>query len=173
MPEIFRTRDVVVFTAGVRTTLATTAALAQAGWPGGVGVMWADAPTDEFMVELTDGERGAGFALWGSDEESDVLTGMSTNQSLYRFCVVGSGSWLMSVRVFEQSTYASRLAGPLVPIVYTPGELLYWSLRGWWTNEDEWALSADPRAPNPYPVANVVQAPSAQTENYLTVQTIL
>lgn len=173
MPEIFRTRDVIVFAIGPRTTLATTPAFAQAGWPGGVGVMWVDAPTDEFMVELSDGERGAGFALWGSDEESDVLTGMTGNQPLYQFCVVGSGSFLMAVRIFETHTWASRQVGPLVPITYTSGDPLYWSLRGRFTSEDEWTASGDPRAPNPYVVANVVQAPSAVTENYLTVQTLL
>jgi len=173
MPEIYRTRDVVVFAIGPRTTLATTSALAQAGWAGGVGLKWVDAPDDEFMVELTDGERGAGFALWGSDESSDVLTAITGHQTAYQFCVVGSGSFLMAVRVFEQSTYASRLAGPLVPIVYASGDPLYWSLRGRFTSEDEWTASGDPRAPNPYVVANVVQAPSATTENFLTVQTLL
>ena len=173
MTEIVRTRDVVILAPGLRTTLAVTAAVAQTGWAGGTGFMWFDAPDDELMVTFSDGERGAGFALWGSNEDSDVLTSMSDQQAQYRYVVIGSGSFLLSTRTFEHFTYASRLAGPLVPITFTPREALYWSLRGWLTNEDEWTLSGDPRAPNTYAVANVVQIPSAVTNNYLTIQTIL
>jgi hypothetical protein len=172
MPEIFRTRDVVVFVIGPRMTLATTAAFSLAGWAGGIGVKWADS-SEEFLVELSDGERGAGFTLWGSDEASDVLTSLTRSQPIYRYCVVGFGSFLMAVRVYEQFTYASRIAGPLVPISYAPKDPLYWSLRGRFTSEDEWALSGDPRAPNPYVVGSVVQAPSSLTNNFMTVQTLL
>ena len=173
MPELDRTRDVVILTPGRRTTLAVTPAVALVGWAGGTGFMWFDAPGDELMVTISDGERGAGFALWGSDEDSDVLTSMTEQQPHYQYAVIGSGGFLLSTRTFEQYTWASRNAGPLVPITYAPGETLYWSLRGWFTNEDEWTASGDPRAPNTNAVANVVQAPSAVTHNYLTVQTIL
>lgn len=173
MTELERTRDVVILAPGLRTTLAVTPAVAQVGWAGGTGFMWFDSPDDELLVTIADGERGAGFALWGSNEDSDVLTSMTGQQSLYQYVVVGSGSFLISTRTFERYTWASRNAGPLVDLTYTPGEFLYWSLRGWLTNEDEWTASGDPRAPNTYAVANVVQAPSAVTKDYLTAQTIL
>lgn len=174
MPEIFRTRDLVVFAKGAAYAVATADVMVQSGWPGGQGLSWTDSAVDEFMVTLTDGGRGAGFALWGSNEDSDQLTAITGHQVAYGFVVIGSGSWLISTSTFEVYTWASRQVGPLVPITYTPGvDKLYWSLRGYFTNEDEWTLSGDPRAPNDAPVGFVAQVPSALTENYLTVQTTL
>ncbi len=173
MPEIFRTRDVVVFGLGIAFPVAINPALTQGGWPGGQGLSWVDSTLDEFRVGFTDGGRGAGFALWGSDEDSDKFTGMTLNQPEYGHLIMGSGSWLMATSVFEVYTWASRNAGPLVPITYTAKEKLFWSLRGLFTNEDEWTASGDPRAPNEDPVAFVVQVPSTVTENYITVQTTL
>lgn len=166
MPEIPRSRDVHVLFKGRTTTLAITPAMIAAGWPGGQGVMWNDSPVDEFRVDFSNGERGAGFALWGSNEDSDVLTGMSEQQPAYGYVVVGSGGWIIMTRIFETLTLAS---GRTVPIVYSYGERLLWSLRGLITNEDEWTVSADPRAPNDNTIGWVVQAPSAQTNGYMTV----
>jgi len=173
MPEIFRTRDVVVFGLGIAYPVAINGPLTQNGWAGGQGLSWVDSSLDEFRVGFSDGGRGAGFALWGSNEDSDQLTALTGYQVAYGHLIMGSGSWLLATSTYEQYTYASRLAGPLVPITYTAKEKLYWSLRGLFTNEDEWTLSGDPRAPNVDPVAFVVQIPSALTESYITVQTTL
>jgi len=174
MPEIFRTRDTVVFVKGITYTVKASNALITAGWPGGQGLMWADDPGTEFAVTFADGGRGSGFAMWGSDESSDEFTGMTEGQPAVGYLVMGSGSWIMSTLSFEVYTYASRVAGPLVEIAYNPGQKLFWSLRGLWTIEDEWALSGDPRAPNVDPVGFVTQVPNATlTNNYLTVQTTL
>lgn len=170
MPEIVRDRDVVTFVKGIAYTVAVHPSLITSGWPGGLGLSWDDSPLDEFRVTTSDGERGAGFALWGSNEDSDVLTGMTENQPLYGFIVVCSGSWIMSTRTYETHTLAS---GRTVPITYAEGDKLLWSLTGRLTTEDEWTVAADPRAPNENYVAFVVQAPSTLNDNYLTVQTIL
>lgn len=174
MPEIFRTRDVVVFVKGAAYTIKADDSLISSGWPGGQGLMWATNPNgSEFMVTFADGGRGAGFAVWGSDENSDQFTSMVEDQPAVGYLVMGSGSWIISTTSFEVYTYASRIAGPLVPITYQAGLKLYWSLRGLWTIEDEWTASGDPRAPNVDPVGYVVQSPSTITDNYITIQTTL
>lgn len=172
MPEIFRTRDCVVFFKGDAFTVAVSAAMRQNGWAGGQGVKWIDGPNDEFLVDYSDGLYG-GFLLWGSDESSDEYTSLTESQPKYGYATFCAGGWLMSTTSFEKYTYASRMAGPLVEITYTPGVRLRFSLRGLWTPEDEWTLSGDPRAPNDYFVGSIVEAPSAATNNYLTLQTAI
>ena len=173
MPEIFRTRDTVVFAKGAAYAVAASDAMVQGGWPGGQGLGWRDSALDEFRVSYADGGRGAGFALWGSDEDSDKLTSITGYQVAYGFVVMCSGSWLISTTSFERYTWASRQVGPLVEITYTATEKLYWSLRGLFTSEDEWTLSGDPRAPNVDFTGYVVQPPGALTEDYMTIQTTL
>jgi len=171
MPEIFRTRDVVVIFKGRTTPMAITPAMVTAGWPGGQGVMWFDSPNDQLQVDFSDGERGAGFCLWGSSEDSDVLTAITEHQLAYSGnAVIGSGGWIIMTRIFETLTLASART---VPILYTPGDKLLWSLRGLITNEDEWTVSADPRAPNDYFIGFVSQPPSAITEGYMTAHLTL
>lgn len=173
MPEIFRTRDVVVITKGCAYTVRASNALISSGWPGGQGLAWVDGPGTEFQVTFADGGRSAGFALWGSNEDSDRFTSMTEQQPAYGYLVLGSGSWIISTLSFEVYTYNSRVVPPLVPITYLPGQKLFWSLRGLWTIEDEWSLSGDPRAPNDDPVGFVAQPPSSYNDQYLTIQTTL
>jgi hypothetical protein len=125
------------------------------------------------MVGIADGGRGAGFVLWGSDEPSDLFTAITGQQVAYGFATLMAGSCIMSTTTFERYTYASRIAGPLVEINYSPADKLYWSLRGYFTSEDEWALSGDPRAPNADSVGFVVQKPSDLTGGYISIQTTL
>lgn len=170
--EIFRTRDCVVFFKGDAYAVATSPAMNLGGWTGGQGVMWFDSPKDEFAVTYSDGLYG-GFTLWGSNESSDLFTSLTGSQPQYGYTVICAGGWLLSTSTFERYTYASRQAGPLVPIPYMEGQRLIFSLRGLWTIEDEWALSGDPRGSNGYFIANVVQAPSLKNNNYLTIQTAI
>lgn len=168
--EILRTRDFVIFKKGDTQVVSISPALARSGWLGGQGVQWVDVGRDDFVVEASDGQV-QGFLLWGSDESSDQFTAMTRNQPAYGFGVMGYGGWLFSTTTFERYTYASRVAPPLVEIVYRAQDELVFSLRGRLTNEDEWTLSGDPRAPNDNVMGVVVQAPSAVlTNNYLTVQ---
>lgn len=169
MPEIIRTRDCVVHFKGDTYPVAVSPAMCTAGWPGMQGVMWTDSVEDEFMVTFSDGLYG-GFLLWGSDETSDMYTGQTGNQLEQGYAIFCAGGWLLSTDTFERYTYASRLVPPLVPLVYTVGERLRWSNRGWLTNEDEWSLSGDPRAPNDFFVAYVVQVPREINNNYLVLQ---
>lgn len=167
-----RTRDCYTLVKGDSYTVAVNQAMVTSGWAGGQGVMWVDSPRDEFLVGISDGLYG-GFMLWGSDEPSDQFTGMTGNEPLYGFGTMCCGGWLISTLAFEKYTWASRQAGPLVPIVYTAGMRLRFSLRGYWTPADEWTESGDPRAPNNFFNGSIIQAPSADNNDYLTLQTSL
>lgn len=164
-----RTRDCYTLVKGETFTATADGNLSTLGWAGGVGVQWTTSSKDEFMVTLSSGYV-SGFLLWGSNESSDQYTAITQNQQFYRFCVVCTGSWLMLTQQYELYTYASRQAGPLVPLVYSPTDHLLFSLRGLWTNEDEWTLSSDPRAPNTNVAGFVAQVPSASTGGYMTIQ---
>lgn len=169
LPQI-RTRDCVVLVKGDTQGVNVTEELSANGWPGAQGVTWAPSSKDEFLVQRSDG-RPAGFLLWGSDERSDQFTAMTRLQPTYRIAVFCFGSWVMLTTTYEKYTYASRTGGgPLVPIVYQANDILFMSNRGWLTVEDEWTLSGDPRAPNILWCGHVIQPPSAQTDDFMTVQ---
>lgn len=172
MSEIIRTRDVIVHAMTDAFTVAVDGAMIAGGWAGGQGVRWVDSPKDEFLMTYSDGRYG-GFLLWGSDESSDQFISIVGQQVKYGYGVFCAGSWLISTSTYEKYTYASRVAGPLVPITYAAGDRLRFSLRGLWTKEDEWTPSGDPRAPNDFVIANVVQPPRASNNNYLVVHTFI
>lgn len=167
-----RNRDCVVLFKGDAYGVAVSQTMAQTGWQGGQGVRWIDSPRDEFLVDFSDGLFG-GFLLDGSAESGDRLISMTGQQPLYGYGVLCAGGWVISTRTFEVYTWASRQVGPLVPIVYTTGEDVLFSLRGLFTNEDEWTLSGDPRAPNIYTAARVVQVPTIENGGYITLETNL
>lgn len=172
MPEFNPTRDVVVQFKGDSYTVSVDPAMRANGWLGGQGVRWVNSPRDEFLVTYSDGLYG-GFMLWGSNESSDQFIAIEEQQPTYGYGTFCAGGWLMQCRAFERYTWASRQVGPLVPITYVVGQRLVFSLRGLFTNEDEWTLSGDPRAPNTYYIASVVDTPrpNARGEFYLTLQT--
>ena len=151
-------------------TVSVSQAMAAQGWQGGQGVQWDDSAQDEFIVTFSDGIYG-GFMLWGSNEPSDQFTSMTGAQPIYGYGTFCAGGWIIATRTFEQYTYASRIGGPLVPIVYTVGQRVVFSLRGLFTNEDEWTPSGDPRAPNTYFIGSVIQAPAPENNNYIVLQT--
>ena len=173
--ELFRTRDCVIWVKAETLTVTVDPALILNGWKGGTGVTFAPVTQDEILVTQSDG-LGGGFLLWGSDESSDQFTGMTQNQPYYGFGVIGMGAWLMATPTFEQYTWLSRQGpGPLVPITYNGSDPLFFSLRGYWTNEDEWTLSGDPRAPNDNVMGFVAEQLELGDEGggnipYLTVQ---
>lgn len=172
MSEIFRTRDCVVFYRSDAFAVAVSDQMLLSGWAGCQGVQWVDSSLDEFKVTYSDGLFG-GFALWGSNESSDQLVSFFGNQVKYGYLVFCTGNWFISTANYERYTYASRQAGPLVALTYTEGEKLHFSLRGYFTNEDEWTLSGDPRAPNGFVVGLVMQRPSSLNNNYLGIQTTM
>lgn len=165
-----RERDCYVLFKGDAYPVSISQAMKSQGWQGGQGVQWADSALDEFLVTFSDGLYG-GFLLWGSNETPDILTGLTGNQPLYGFGTLCAGGWLIATRTFERYTWASRQVGPLVENTYVVGERVRFSLRGFWTKEDEWTLSGDPRGANGYFVGSVVQAPSADNDHYITLQT--
>lgn len=167
--EIVRARDVIMLFKGDSYTVTLSDDLINQGWPGGQGVMWTPGVNDERTVTFSDGRYG-GFLIWGSEEESDRLTAMTDSQQAYRYATMFAGGSLMSTSTYERYTWASRQAGPLVPLVYAPNDPLYFSLRGWWTKEDEATLSGAPYAPNFF-TGFVAQVPKASNNFYLGVQT--
>lgn len=166
-----RDRDCYILYHGDAYTVAVSAAMRQQGWRGGQAVRWDDSPHDEFRVTFSDGLYG-GFMMWGSNEVPDGLTSMTGWQPEYGYGVFCAGTWLMATRTVELYTYASRTGGgPLVRLNYTVGERLLFSLRGFWTKEDEWTLSGDPRGANGYYIGNVVQAPSPDNNDFIVIET--
>lgn len=164
-----RTRDCYTLVKGETITVTVDTSMATLGWPGGIGVQWTPAGSDTLTVTTSNGYV-SGFLLWGSNEAGDQFTAMTRNQPYYRFAVLCMGAWVMLTQQYEQYTYASRQVGPLVPIVYKPTDALLFSLRGFWTKEDEWSASGDPRGSNTNLVGFVAQVPSATTGGYMTVQ---
>jgi hypothetical protein len=131
-----------------------------------------DSDLDEVVVGYSTGYYG-GFMLWGSDESADQYTAMTGNQIAYGTGVMLCGRSLISTSTYERYTYASRVGpGPLVPIVYQPHDILYFSLRGLWTNEDELTLSGSLLKPCFF-TGFVAQVPKPVNQFYLGIQTAL
>ena len=170
MPEIFRTRDVVIFSKGPTFTVEVPDATASAGWLGGQVFNWTASSEDRLLASPSDGLFG-GIALWGSDESADGYTAMTRQQPTYKYVTLGAGGWVISTSTYEQYTYASRIGGgALVPLSYSSSDRLRISLRGYFTTEDEWTLSGDPRAPLTLYAGSVIHSPTPERNNYLTLQ---
>lgn len=158
MIEIARIRDVAVLVKADCFTVHAAPSLTQ--WKGGLGVQWSLGGDKDIMeVEASKGLFG-GFLLRGSDESADQFISLTGYQVTYGMVCVCVGNWVCWFQHVERYTYASRTnPGPLVPIVYQPNDLLYFSLRGLWTNEDEIALSGG--SPNPLTSGYVVCPPTS------------
>lgn len=170
--DLIRSRGCVVFVKGETFEVAVDPAMVASGWPGGQGVQWVNATSDAFTVTYSNGLFG-GYLIWGSDESADQYTAMTGQQLTYGYGVMVAGRGLISTSSYERYTYASRMAGPpLVPLVYGASDLLFFSLRGLWTNEDELSLSGSPLAPA-LPAGVVAQVPKAVNEFFLGLQTTL
>jgi hypothetical protein len=167
--DIIRGRDCTLFIKGDAQTVAVSPALLSGGWVGGQGVTWTTSLPDTPTVTYSNGLYG-GFMIWGSDEASDQYTAMTGQQLKYGYGVMMVGRALLSTIAYEQYTYASRLVGPLVPIMYQPSQILYLSLRGYWTNEDELTLSGNPLAPAFF-TGFVAQKPKVNNQMRLGIQT--
>lgn len=171
--DIVRSRDCVLFCKGDAHVVTVDVEMLTHGWAGGQGVQWVESDLEGPVVSYSEGLYG-GFLLWGSDESGDDFAAMTRSQLAHPGSVVMmAGNAVISTSSYESYTYASRLAGPLVPLVYSPKDPLYFSRRGLWTNEDE----ASQGVPLPFAPAFftgfVVQAPSPLNQFYLGVQTSL
>jgi hypothetical protein len=170
--DIIRNRDCVIFIKGDAHPVAVDEAMIRGGWAGGQGVTWTDSPLDDFVVTYSNGLYG-GFLIWGSDESADQYVATTKNQLVYSQAVMMAGRALISTSSYEKYTHASRTGGgPLVPIVYRPHDILYFSLRGLWTNEDELTLTGSPLAPAFF-TGFVAQVPKANNQFFLGIQTSL
>lgn len=170
MSEIFRSRDCVVLFKGDSTTVTVDTAMVAGGWAGGQGVQWVGATQDDRVVTYSSGLYG-GFLVWGSDEVGDRFTAITNQQTAYRYATMFFGGNLMLTSTYERYTYASRIGGgALVPLVYQPNEVLYLSLRGLWTKEDELTITGNPLAPAFF-VGFVAQVPKVLNKFWLGVQT--
>ncbi len=109
--------------------------------------------------------------MWGSDERGDDYTAITRQQLVYQYATMFSGGCLISTSSYERYTYASRIGpGPLVSLVYGSNDVLYLSLRGLWTKEDELTLSGDPLAPAFF-TGFVAQLPKVTNRYFLGIQT--
>ena len=173
MTEISRGRDLILFFKGDCYTVTPDPRMIAEGWAGGQGVTWVPGVNDERTVSFSDGRYG-GVALWGSDEVADMHTGLSNSWPATRVLTILLGGSLFSTSTYERYTWDSRngIGPPNVPIVYTPNQILYFSLRGYWTNEDEATKVGAPYAPCFF-TGFVVQIPKASNNFYLGVQTSL
>jgi hypothetical protein len=171
MTEILRSRDCIVLFKGDSTTVTVSSAMVAGGWAGGQGVQWVGVSQDDRVVTYSSGLYG-GFLVWGSDETGDRYTAMTNQQTTYRYATMFFGGSLISTSTYERYTYASRISGPLVPLVYSPNDPLYFSLRGLFTNEDELSQQtpSNPLAPAFF-VGFVAQIPKAQNNYWLGIQT--
>lgn len=170
MSEIIRNRDCLVYFKGDTQTVTVSQAMVNGGWAGGQGVQWVDTSVDDHVVSYSGGLYG-GFLVWGSDEVGDRFTAMSGQQTLYRYATMFSGGNLIATTSFEKYTYASRLAGgPYVSLVYNVQDILYLSLRGLWTKEDELTLSGSPLAPAFF-TGFVAQVPKTSNRFFMGIQT--
>ncbi len=168
--DLIRGRDCVVFIKGDTQTVAVSSALLAGGWVGGQGVQWSAGGVDQPTVTYSKGLYG-GFMLWGSDETADRYTAMTGQFLKYGYAVMMAGRALISTTAYEQYTYASRTGGgPLVPLTYQPSDVLYLSLRGYWTTEDELTISGDPLAPAFF-TGFVAQIPKVNNQMRLGIQT--
>lgn len=170
-------RDLIIHTKGDTLPVSVHPDMIRNGWKGGQGVVWAPSVKDEFLVTYSDGVC-AGFLLWGSNESSDQYTAMTNQQPHYGFAVLGFGGWIIQTTTLERFTLSSRISNasnpsnPLIPIVYSPNDPLSFSLRGSFTNEDEWTIVGDPRAPNGNYIG-VVSVPPETLTSYITIQTFM
>ena len=169
MPEIIRGRDCIVFFKGDTYPVTVSDDMIDQGWLGGIGVMWTPGTNDERTVTFSDGRYG-GILIWGSNETADQYSALTENQPIYKSASFMAGGALISTTTYERYTYASRQAGPLVPITYSIQDILYLSLRGYWTNEDEATLSGAAYAPNFF-AGHVAQTPKIANNYYLGIQT--
>jgi hypothetical protein len=168
--EILRGRDCIVFYYGDLYPVAVSQDMVDNGWPGGQGVTWVNSAQDERMVTYSNGLYG-GLLIWGSDESGDRFTSMTGQFRRYRYATFLAGGALISTSTYERYTYASRVGpGPLVPLQYGPNDVLYLSLRGYWTNEDEPTLAGAAYAPAFF-TGFVAQVPKASNNWFLGVQT--
>jgi hypothetical protein len=171
--ELPRSRDCITLVKGQTFPTGLSPGLLSSGWAGGQGVMWIDSPYDVWEVDFSDGTPN-GFLLWGSNEVADQYTAYTQNQTTYNFAVLCYGTWVITTSTYEKYTYASRIAGPpYVPITYNPSDRLLFSLRGLFTNEDEWTLSGDPRAPNRFYVGYIIEPPATYNNKFIMLQTTM
>jgi hypothetical protein len=169
MLDTLRTRDCVVFYKEDSTTVTVQPTMVVGGWPGGQGIRWSNVPIDDRTVDYSDG-RACGFLIWGSDEPGDDFASTTRQQLVYRYATMLFGGCLISTSTYERYTYASRIGGgPLVPLIYTVNQLLYFSSRGFWTSEDELTLSGSLFAPAAL-VGRVAQLPKSVNSAFLGIQ---
>jgi hypothetical protein len=170
--DLIRGRDCIVFSKGDGYVMPVSASMLSGGWVGGQGAQWdvytnPDKPTLTYSAGLF-----GGVMLWGSNETADQYTAITNQYLTYGYGVLMAGRIILSTIAYEHYTYASRTGGPLVPLVYSPSDPLYMSLRGYWTTEDELTIAGRPTAPALY-CGFVAQVPQAVNNFYLGVQTKL
>ena len=175
MTEIIRGRDCILFFKSDSHVVTVGDEMLAGGWAGGQIATWKDVGTDERTVTYSNGYYG-GVLIWGSNESADQWTAMTGQQLTARTAVMFAGGNLLSTSSYERYTWTSRRdhainpANPLIPIIYQPNSILFASLRGLWTTEDELSLSGSLLAPCFF-TGMVLQVPKLLNNYFLGVQT--
>lgn len=168
-----------MFHKGDTMPIKISAALAARGWVGGSFVRWVDDGSGEPCVDIANGTY-CGFFPFGSNESADQYTAITQSNPKYKIASMFFGGNFLATISYERYTYASRHAGPLVPLVYKVQQFLYVSENGLLTNEDESAPAVNPGGlfPDGTPITTPFLyfgicslPPSAVTNNYLYCQT--
>jgi len=166
--DLIRGRDCVIFGKGEVYAVEVDVTMLAGGWAGGTGVQWVDSTSELPVVSYSNGLYG-GFLIFGSDESADQYVSSTLNQITYSTGVFAAGNSIISTSTYEKYTYASRIGGGiLVPLVYMPGNPLYFSKRGLWTKEQE----GTPLGPNFF-TGFVIQIPQKFNQYFLGIQTSL
>lgn len=135
LPEL--ARDLVLMVKGDSMTVQVSDELDAEGWAGGIFAKYTT-PVGGFPTVTRADGRYCGFFIFGSDEQADQFTAMTRQNVVYSYVTLQFGGNVAYTRTFEEYGYLARNGlGPMVPLVYTPNQLLYISENGKVTNENE------------------------------------
>jgi len=168
--DLIRSRDCQILRADIVVPAKISTTMKNGGWAGGQGVMWSDSGSGDLEITYSDGRFG-GFVLWGSTESSDEWAAYTNQSKYYGYTLVGISGWMVSTIAYEKYSLQSRLSGPLIELVYTPSDILFFSSRGLWTNQDEMAILGSPFTPKQ--AGHVAQPPSSSNQFRLGLSTTL
>jgi hypothetical protein len=175
----YTSRDCSMFHKGDTMPMRISDEMAAIGWAGGTFVKWVDDGSGQPCLGIADG-RYCGFVPFGSNETGDRYTAMTGQNPLYKYVSIYFGGNFMATITYERYTYASRHAGPLVPLVYQAQQFLYVSENGKITLEDESdvAVNAGHTFPDGSPIVTpflffglCAVPPTAASKFYMAVQT--
>ena len=144
-------KDVELLFPGDRFPVSVGPVLRRTGWRGGIWVQYITSPEGDFVVEVSDGNRAAGFILFQSEMYPPLptLLGSPANWTSYQPATGVGGQNVMTMvnggirvffRVFEtQGIVVGARTGP--DLVYTLNDALKVSENGLLCNDSDGDLA--------------------------------